>query len=106
MRSRGRRSLSCIRAGSRPGSPTLHTRPRCRNQTPPRRTTNESGIAVAERVHTILIVEDESLLRAALTEYLDGCGFDVREAANADEAIVLLSRSDMSIDIVFTDVQM
>ena len=36
---------------------------------------------------TILIVEDEFLARALLSDHLQGCGFMAFEATNADEAI-------------------
>ncbi|MBR0950354.1 response regulator [Bradyrhizobium canariense] len=53
----------------------------------------------------ILIVEGEYLLRMDSAETLEGGGFEVVLAANADEAIVILSaRSD--IHLVFTDIQM
>ncbi len=54
---------------------------------------------------TVLIVEDEHLLRLMAADVIAGAGFDVVEATNADEAIFILkSRSD--IRIVFTDIQM
>jgi len=53
----------------------------------------------------ILIVEDEFLLRMDSAEVIENAGFEVIEAANADEAIaVLTARPD--IHVVFTDVQM
>ena len=53
----------------------------------------------------ILIVEDEFLLRMDSVEILEDEGFEVVPAANADEAIAILSaRSD--IHLVFTDIQM
>ena len=53
----------------------------------------------------ILIVEDEFLLRMDSVEILEDGGFEVLPAANADEAIAILSaRSD--IHLVFTDIQM
>ncbi|GEC54687.1 MULTISPECIES: response regulator [Bradyrhizobium] len=53
----------------------------------------------------ILIVEDEFLLRMDSVEILEDAGFDVIPAANADEAIAILStRAD--IHLVFTDIQM
>ena len=53
----------------------------------------------------ILIVEDEFLLRMDSVEVLEDAGFEVIPAANADEAIAILSaRSD--IHLVFTDIQM
>lgn len=55
---------------------------------------------------TILVVEDEVLIRFAVADYLRACGYQVLEAANADEAVVLLDAADMKIDLVFSDVQM
>jgi CheY-like chemotaxis protein len=53
----------------------------------------------------ILIVEDEPLLRMESAEVIGNAGFEVIQAANADEAIAILSaRSD--IQVVFTDIQM
>jgi DNA-binding NtrC family response regulator len=55
--------------------------------------------------HTILIVEDEPLIRLALSEHLQDLGFQVLEAANAAEATALLDRH-RGIDLVFSDVRM
>ena len=55
--------------------------------------------------HTILIVEDELLIRLALREHLEECGFSVLEAADAAEAMDLMERHDQ-IALVFTDVRM
>jgi two-component system, response regulator PdtaR len=54
---------------------------------------------------SVLIVEDEFLLRADTCEFLKECGFNVYEASNADEAIAML---EVHVDIraVFTDTQM
>ncbi|WP_298873155.1 response regulator [uncultured Bradyrhizobium sp.] len=53
----------------------------------------------------ILIVEDEFLLRMDSVEILEDAEFEVISAANADEAIAILSaRSD--VHLVFTDIQM
>ncbi len=53
----------------------------------------------------VLIVEDEFLLRMDSAALLEEAGFEVVQAANADEAIAILSsRSD--IKVVFTDIQM
>jgi CheY-like chemotaxis protein len=53
----------------------------------------------------VLIVEDEFLIRMASAEAIRDAGFEVLEAANADEAIgILESRRD--IRVVFTDIQM
>src|SRR5664279_2577209 len=53
----------------------------------------------------VLVVEDEFLLRMDAAEMIGDAGFDVVEAANADEAIAILeARPD--IHVVFTDIQM
>lgn len=62
-------------------------------------------MATAAKKPVILIVEDELLLRIDAAEMIAEAGFDVVEAANADEAIAILEvRPD--IHIVFTDIQM
>ena len=53
----------------------------------------------------VLVVEDEPLIRLNAVAMIEDAGFEVLEAANADEAILILeNRSD--IRIVFTDVHM
>lgn len=54
---------------------------------------------------TILIAEDDGLVRGVVADYLRDCGFPVAEAGSADEAIRSLRTSER-IDIVFSDVQM
>jgi two-component system, response regulator PdtaR len=53
----------------------------------------------------ILIVEDEFLLRMDSAEIIENAGFEVVQAANADEAIAILS-SRPDIHVIFTDIQM
>jgi DNA-binding LytR/AlgR family response regulator len=52
----------------------------------------------------ILIVEDEALIRMSGCDMLDEAGFEVLEAATADEAIELLEQHE--IQVLFTDVDM
>ena len=54
---------------------------------------------------TILVVEDDVLVRNLVAAYLRECGFDVLEANGADEAIRVL-QADVPVDIVFSDIQM
>jgi DNA-binding NtrC family response regulator len=54
---------------------------------------------------TVLVVEDEVLIRLAISDYLRLQGFRIVEASNADEARQLLS-VDPTIRIVFSDVRM
>jgi two-component system, response regulator PdtaR len=53
----------------------------------------------------VLIVEDEYLIRTHAAEVIRDAGFEVVEASNADEAVMILeSRRD--IRVVFTDLRM
>jgi CheY-like chemotaxis protein len=53
----------------------------------------------------VLIVEDELLLRMDAADIIAAAGFEVVEAANADQAIKILeARRD--ITVIFTDIQM
>jgi CheY-like chemotaxis protein len=53
----------------------------------------------------VLIVEDEPLVRIGAVNIIEDAGFEVIEAANADEAIGILEcRSD--VRVVFTDIHM
>ena len=53
----------------------------------------------------VLIVEDDFLIRMNGAEMIADAGFNVVEAANADEAIVILENR-LDITVVFTDIQM
>jgi CheY-like chemotaxis protein len=60
---------------------------------------------VETKTPVVLIVEDEFLLRLDAANMIGAAGFEVVEAANADEAIEILeARRD--ITVVFTDIQM
>jgi CheY-like chemotaxis protein len=59
----------------------------------------------SERMVTILVVDDEPVIRLNTTEYLAGCGFRVIEAPDGAEAIQRLLADD-SIGAVFSDIQM
>ena len=53
----------------------------------------------------VLIVEDEVLIRMLLSDALRQAGYNVIEAANADEAMSVLDTSP-SPDVLITDVRM
>jgi CheY-like chemotaxis protein len=55
---------------------------------------------------TVLVVEDEVLIRWVIAEHLRDCGYRVIEAGSGDEAIDILRRTALTVDVVFTDVQM
>ena len=55
---------------------------------------------------TVLVVEDEVLVRMPIAQYLRDCGYKVIEAVNADEAITVLLHRETVVDIVFSDIEM
>src|SRR3979411_2789952 len=76
-----------------------------------RRITLRGGLLEAQTVadapsrQVVLIVEDEALVRMTAVDMVEEAGFEVLEATNADEAILLLeARRD--ITVVFTDIEM
>jgi CheY-like chemotaxis protein len=60
---------------------------------------------IPESSSVVLVVEDEELLRAFAAWQLEEAGFEVLQAANANEALrAMKSRPD--VRVLFTDVQM
>jgi CheY-like chemotaxis protein len=55
---------------------------------------------------TVLVVEDEVLIRLVISDYLRECGYRVHEAANADEAVAVLEAPEVEVHVVFSDVIM
>ncbi|RFC66049.1 response regulator [Fulvimarina endophytica] len=54
---------------------------------------------------TVLVVEDEPLLRMDVVETLEDAGYDVIEAVDADQALAVLEATD-GVGILLTDVYM
>jgi DNA-binding NtrC family response regulator len=55
---------------------------------------------------TILVVEDDILVRMPISQYLRDCGYKVIEAANADEAVQVLLHKETVVHVVFSDIEM
>ena len=53
----------------------------------------------------VLVVEDDYLIRKGAVAIIQGAGFQVVEADNADDALEILE-ADSNVHIVFTDIQM
>jgi CheY-like chemotaxis protein len=66
-------------------------------------TNAEANPAAAER--TILVVEDEVIIRLLICDVLRESGLRVVEAANADEALMYV-KTDPTVELVFSDVRM
>jgi CheY-like chemotaxis protein len=55
---------------------------------------------------TVLVVEDEALIRLATTCFLKDEGFNVLEARSGAEAIAVFELNKTAIDLVFSDIVM
>jgi two-component system, response regulator PdtaR len=54
---------------------------------------------------TVLVVEDECLVRLDAVQTLREAGFAVMEAADAEEALAVVARGE-DVDLLFTDINM
>ncbi len=52
-----------------------------------------------------MVVDGEVLIRSELAAYLRDCGYTVIEAANTDEAVIVLSEPGLDVDAVLCDVK-
>jgi len=62
-------------------------------------------VAATATAQSVLVVEDEFLIRMIVTDHLRETGYTVVEACNGEEALALLM-AGAQIDLVFTDVRM
>jgi DNA-binding response OmpR family regulator len=54
---------------------------------------------------TLLLLEQEEIVRASLAEYLRSCGYRVLEARSAAEALTILQESSENIRVVLSGAQ-
>jgi DNA-binding response OmpR family regulator len=64
-----------------------------------------TGKLPLSRPYTVLLAEDEILIRMGIAEEMRLAGWKVLEASNADDAIRLL-KSGLAVDLLVTDVNM
>jgi CheY-like chemotaxis protein len=65
----------------------------------------ESNQEEHHAMHTVLVVEDETMVRMPIAEYLRDCGYNVVEAGDACEAIAAMDAEE-PVSLVFTDIRM
>jgi CheY-like chemotaxis protein len=68
-------------------------------------TCTEPVEGVARRYATILMAEDDVILRTVVAEQFREEGYSVVETSNADEVLLVL-RTGIPVDLLFTDVRM
>jgi PAS domain S-box-containing protein len=67
---------------------------------------SEEEAAITGQDKTVLLVEDDAGVRAVTAALLKELQFTVMEAETGDSALAVLQRSDLDIDLLFTDVVM
>ena len=60
---------------------------------------------VQEKATTVLVVEDEWLVRETIADFLRAAGWEVVEVADGEAAVDVLHTND-AIDVVFTDIRL
>ncbi|MCA9581122.1 MAG: response regulator [Myxococcales bacterium] len=65
-----------------------------------------SRISTPHRDATVLLVEDESVVRRAAQRILENAGFQVLDAGNGKEAVAIVTNHDGPIDLLVTDMVM
>jgi CheY-like chemotaxis protein len=68
--------------------------------------TKHASTELLRGTETILLVEDEEIVRNLTRQILEDCGYSVIEARNGLEALELCSNGDCEIDLLVTDVVM
>jgi PAS domain S-box-containing protein len=68
--------------------------------------TEKSFTEMPKGTETILLVEDEEIVRKLTVKILEECGYTVIEAANGVKALVLCDKGEYQYDLLMTDVVM
>jgi response regulator RpfG family c-di-GMP phosphodiesterase len=53
---------------------------------------------------TVLVLDDDVLVRMPVVQFLRDCGHRVVEAASTDEAIAILQKADVPVDVMLSEV--
>ena len=69
---------------------------------------NYPGMSTPDRnskpasIRTVLVLDGDVLVRMPVVQYLRECGYRVVEAANTDEAIIILQKTSVPVDVVLS----
>ena len=55
-------------------------------------------------IKTVLVLDGDVLVRMPVVQFLRDCGYRVVEAASTDEAIVILQKTNIPVDVVLSDI--
>lgn len=81
-----------------------HRAERSRNSSGSQRPSGGLELIVNDMAKTVLVVDDEPMVREVLTEYLQGDGFEVLQASDGESAVQILGET--SPDLVLLDLML
>jgi CheY-like chemotaxis protein len=61
---------------------------------------------ICENLYTVLLVEDEVLVRLMIADKLRNAGYTVIEASSAQEALEVLRHTNVAVRVILSDIQM
>jgi response regulator RpfG family c-di-GMP phosphodiesterase len=67
--------------------------------TPSNRTSKPANIK------TVLVLDGDVLVRMPIVQFLRDCGYRVIETANTDEAVAVLQKTDMPVDVIVSEIE-
>jgi response regulator RpfG family c-di-GMP phosphodiesterase len=56
------------------------------------------------KLKTVLVLDGDVLVRVPVVQFLRDCGYRVVEAANTDEAMVILQKTNVPVDVVLSEI--
>jgi response regulator RpfG family c-di-GMP phosphodiesterase len=56
-------------------------------------------------IKTVLVLDGDALVRMPVVQYLRDCGYRVVEAATTEEAIAILQKTDIPVDLVLSEIE-
>jgi CheY-like chemotaxis protein len=59
----------------------------------------------ANNVKTVLVLDGDALVRMPVVQYLRDCGYRVVEAATTEEALAILQKTDIPVDLMLSEIE-
>ena len=86
--------------------PRVADRPSGEHELPVKKPSAPAEVAEPGGREVVLVVEDDEMVRRLVREVLSGRGYQVIEAASAEQALDLLPTAQASVDLLLTDLFM
>ena len=67
--------------------------------------TPSNGTSKPANIKTVLVLDGDVLVRRPIVQFLRDCGYRVIETANTDEAVAVLQKTDMPVDVIVSEIE-